>query len=126
MNKWLGSGRLTRDMEVRYTPNGAAVGSTTMAVNRFYKNSSGEKVEETCFVDLTLWGPRAESLGQYLTKGKFMMVEGRLQQESWEKDGQKRSKLSVVVDSIDFVPTGNGGGGQAEEQPVETDEEVPF
>ncbi len=119
LNKVLLMGNLTRDPELRYTPSGTAVADLSLAINRKYNTASGEKKEETCFVDVTLWARRAEVACQYLKKGSPVFVEGRLQLDQWETDGQKRSKLKVVAQSFEFI--GGGGGGRstgADEAPV--------
>ena len=118
LNKVYLMGRLTRDPELRYTPKGTAVAELGMAINRYRSSESGEKIEETTFVDVTLWGRNAELANQYLAKGREMMVEGRLQLDSWEDkaSGQKRSKLKVVGESMQFIGGtggGSGGGGQS-------------
>ncbi|NOZ22824.1 MAG: single-stranded DNA-binding protein, partial [Planctomycetes bacterium] len=102
LNKVFLIGNLTRDPELRYTQGGTALAKFGMAINRQYTNkASGEKVENTCFVDLTAWGKPAEIINQYMSKGRQMFVEGRLDLNQWEdrQTGQKRSKLSVVVEN---------------------------
>ena len=89
-------GNLTRDVELRYTPSSLAVTDIGLAVNDRRKNQQGEWIEETTFVDVTLWGRTAEVAGEYLSKGSPVLIEGRLKLDSWETDGQKRSKLKVV------------------------------
>ena len=103
LNKVLLIGRLTRDPEKRYTPSGMAVSELGMAVNRKYKANSGEEREETCFVNVTVWGKTAEMCAEYLRKGSQFFVEGRLKLDEWEKDGQKRSKLGVVAERVQFL-----------------------
>jgi single-strand DNA-binding protein len=107
-------GNLTRDVEVRYLQSGTAVADIGMAVNDRRKGQNGEWIEETTFVDVTLWGRTAEVAGEYLTKGSPLLVEGRLKYDTWEKDGQKRSKLTVVCERMQMVGSkggGSGGGG---------------
>jgi len=106
-------GRLTRDVELRYTPKGTAVADIAMAINRFRAGADGERSEETTYVDVTLWGRQAEIANQYLSKGREVFIEGRLQLDSWEDktSGQKRSRLKVVGEQMQFV--GGGGGGQS-------------
>lgn len=127
LNRWVGSGRVTRDTELRYTPNGTAVADVGICSNRVW-SKDGAKQEEPTFVDITLWGKQAESLAQYLTKGAFVMVEGRLQLDTWETDeGVKRSKLRVVAERVNLGPRGNGGGKtQRATVGEESSEEVPF
>ena len=100
-------GNLTKDPEIRYIPSGTAVGDFSMAINRKYKGSDGNVQEETCFVDITVWGRQAETCGEYLRKGSSVLVEGRLKLDRWEKDGQKHSRLSVVADRTQFLGGGN-------------------
>src|SRR5262245_8783553 len=104
-------GNLTRDVEVRYLQSGTAVADVGMAVNDRRKGQNGEWIEETTFVEVTLWGRTAEVAGEYLSKGSPLLVEGRLKYDSWEKDGQKRSKLTVVCERMQMVGSRGGGGG---------------
>lgn len=109
-------GNLTRDPELRSTPNGQSVCNFGLALNRSYKNAEGEWVEATDFVDIVAWGPLGERVAQYLTKGRPALVAGRLQSRSWEQDGNKRSKLEVVAQDVTFLggaPGGSGGGAPA-------------
>ncbi len=105
-------GNLTRDPELRTTPNGASVCSFSLALNRSYKNASDEWQEVTDYVDIVAWGPLGERVAQYLTKGRPALVNGRLQSRSWEQDGAKRSKVEVVAQDVTFLG-GPGGGGSA-------------
>lgn len=120
-NKVILLGNLTRDPEVRYTPKGTAVAEVGLAINRFIPASDGgEKREETTFVDVTLWGRTAEIAGEYLKKGRPVLIEGRLQLDTWDDktSGQKRSKLKVVGESMQLLggkPGGGGGGGDVDE-----------
>tara|TARA_R110002020_G_scaffold46539_24_gene132423 strand:- start:3376 stop:3753 length:378 start_codon:yes stop_codon:yes gene_type:complete len=115
LNKWIGSGRVTRDTELRYTPNGTAVADVGMCSNRIW-SKDGNKQEEPTFLDVTLWGKQAESLAGFLTKGTFIMVEGRLQLDTWETDeGVKRSKLRVVADRVNLGPRTSSNSRQNEE-----------
>lgn len=110
-------GNLTRDPELRYIPSGTAVAEIGLAVNRRFKNPSGEWVDETTFVDVTLWGRTAEVASEYLTKGRPVLIEGRLKLDTWEtNDGQKRSKLRVIGEQMHMLgrageSEGGGGGG---------------
>lgn len=112
VNKVILIGNVTRDPEVRHTPKGTAVTDLGIAVNRVYSSEQGDKREETTFVDVTLWGRQAELAGSYLTKGRPVYIEGRLQMDSWEDkaSGQKRSKLKVVGEAMQFL--GGRGEGQ--------------
>ena len=116
-NKVILLGNLTRDPEVRYTPKGTAVTELGMAVNRVYTAENGEKREETTFVDVTLWGRTAEIAGEYLKKGRPVLIEGRLQLDTWDdkQSGQKRSKLKVVGEGLQLIGSRPGGGGGDDE-----------
>jgi single-strand DNA-binding protein len=104
-------GNLTRDPELRYIPSGTAVSEIGLAVNDRVKKGD-QWVDETTFVDITLWGRTAEVANEYLSKGSNILIEGRLKLDSWEKDGQKRSKLRVVADKMQMLGSrGEGGGG---------------
>jgi len=104
-------GNLTRDPELRYTPSGMAVTDIALAVNDRKKTPNGEWVDETTFVDITLWGRTAEVVSEYCAKGKPLMVEGRLKLDTWETDGQKKSKLKVVGEKVQLLGSREGGGG---------------
>jgi single-strand DNA-binding protein len=107
-------GNLVRDIEIRHTTNAKlAVCQNAIAVNDRRKNAAGEWVDETSFVDLTFFGRTAELVGQYLTKGSPVFVEGKLKQDTWEKDGQKRSKLYVIVERMQFL-TGKSEGSKGD------------
>ena len=112
------SGNLTRDMELRSTAGGTSVGSFCVAVNERRKNAStGEWEDFPCFVDCALFGKRAEALERYLAKGAKVAVEGRLRYSSWERDGQRRSKLEVVVDEVEFLAPREKAQGAAPRAP---------
>ena len=118
-NKVILAGNLTRDPELRYTPKGTAVARITLAVNRTWKSESGESKEEVSFVDVDVWGRQAEVISQYMKKGRPLLVEGRLKQDTWEDKNtkQKQSKLKVVLESFSFIDSNrgdSGGGGSAE------------
>ncbi|MEX2006741.1 MAG: single-stranded DNA-binding protein [Candidatus Saccharimonadales bacterium] len=104
-------GNLTRDPELRTTPNGQSVCSFSLALNRNYKNAEGEWTEATDFVDIVAWAGLGERVAQYLTKGRPALVSGRLQSRSWEQDGQKRTKLEVIAQDVTFL--GSPGGAAA-------------
>jgi single-strand DNA-binding protein len=103
-------GNLTRDPELRNTPNGQSVCSFSLALNRSYKGSDGNWQEVTDYVDVVAWGPLGERVAQYVTKGRPVLVNGRLQSRSWEQDGQKRSKVEVVANDVTFLGGRDGGG----------------
>jgi single-strand DNA-binding protein len=148
LNKVLLMGNLTRDPEMKYLPNGTPVCELGMAINRRWNDQqSGEKKEQVCYVDLTAYGRQGETLNQYMKKGRALFVEGRLDFSQWETpEGQKRSKLRVVVENFQFiggreegVPAGggmapaaagrNGGRGNAGAPPTDMgvdSEGIPF
>ncbi len=135
-NKVILLGNLTRDPELRYTPSGAPVCNFDLAVNRSYTTQGGERRDETCFITIVVWSKQAETCGQYLAKGRPVLVEGRLQQRSWETpEGQKRSKHEVVADRVQFLGSrrdaapaapGTPGEDEAEGLRAPDGEEVPF
>lgn len=113
-------GNLTRDPETKAAGSNKTVASFGIAINRKYKGSDGEQKEEATFVDIEAWGRTAELVAQYLAKGSPVFIEGRLKLDTWEdKDGNKRSKMKVVADSIQFVgPPKTGKSEQGEQQPL--------
>lgn len=115
LNKVFLMGNLTRDPEVRYTPNGSSVVEFGMAINRSYNRQDGTKVEDTCFVDVSMFGKRGMVISQYFKKGSPILIEGRLNYRQWQdQNGQRRSKLNVVADNFEFLGgrgSGSGGGG---------------
>ena len=107
------SGNLTRDPELRATASGTQVLSFGVAVNDRRRNpQTGEWEDYPNFVDCTMFGTRAEAVSRYLSKGSKVAIEGKLRYSSWERDGQRRSKLEVIVDEIEFLSRGQQGGGQ--------------
>ncbi len=104
-------GNLTRDPELRQTPNGQNVCSFSLALNRSYKGADGNWQEATDFIDVVAWGPLGERVAQYLTKGRPCLVNGRLQSRSWEQEGQKRSKVEVNAQDVTFLGGAGGDGG---------------
>jgi single-strand DNA-binding protein len=117
-NRVLLMGNLTRDPEVRYTPKGTAVTDIAIAINRVIGGEEGERREEVTYVDVTLWGRQAEVAQQYLTKGRGVFIEGRLQLDTWDdkQTGQKRSKLRVVGENMQML-AGRGANGSAKGEP---------
>ncbi len=113
-NKVILVGNLTRDPELRYTPKGMAIAKIGLAVNRNWTNEAGEKKEEVTFVDVDIFGRTAENVAQYMKKGRPILIEGRLKLDQWDdkQTGQKRSRLGVVAEVVQFLgsPTGGGGG----------------
>ena len=111
-NKVILMGNLTRDPELRYTPKGTAIAKVGLAVNRVWTNEAGEKKEEVTFVDVDIFGRTAENVGQYMRKGRPMLVEGRLKLDQWDdkQTGQKKSKLGVVAETVQFLGSAPGAG----------------
>jgi single-strand DNA-binding protein len=122
------SGNLTRDPELRQTQGGMAILSLGVAVNDRRKNQqTGEWEDYANFVDCTMFGPRAEKVAQYLTKGTKVAIEGKLRWSQWEKDGARRSKLEVIVDEIEFMSRGQQGQRQQQTASADLyDENIPF
>ena len=113
-NKVILMGRLTRDPEVRFLSSGTAVADIGIAVNRYWRNQDGQQQEEVTFVNVEAFGKQAETVGQYLKKGKPIFIEAHLKFDQWDdkQTGQKRSKLKVVLDRFEFIDSrGEGGGG---------------
>ncbi|MDX2187754.1 MAG: single-stranded DNA-binding protein [Opitutaceae bacterium] len=117
-------GNLTRDPEIRVTPKGTSICAFGLAVNRTWRDESGQDREEVTFVDVEAWGKQAEIIHKYLTKGSQALVQGRLKLDQWEdkQSGQKRSKLKVVLENVQFLGSPQGGGGQNQSG----DQEAPF
>ncbi len=113
INQVILMGNLTRDPELRQTPNGQSVCSFSLALNRSYKDSSGEWQEATDYIDIVAWAALAERVSQYLTKGRRCLVVGRMQSRSWEQDGQKRSKVEVLANDVTFLDSRGGGEGSS-------------
>ncbi|MBR2544116.1 single-stranded DNA-binding protein [Candidatus Saccharibacteria bacterium] len=109
------TGNLTRDPELRTTPNGATVCSFSVAVNRVYRDASGEQKEDVSFIDCSAWGKLGEMINQYAKKGSGVLVSGRLDQRSWEDKttGQKRSRVEIVVEDFNFTSNANRDGGNS-------------
>lgn len=136
-NKVILAGNLSRDIDLRYTPKGSAVCESALAVNHSWKTDDGKSMDECSFIDFTVFGRRAEVLAQYVKKGKQLLIEGRLKQESWtdKQSGQKRSKLKVVVENFQFLSpsdkAGSGGSHVQQDAPDDVqnapqDDETPF
>jgi len=127
-NKVILAGNLTRDPEVKTLPSGTIVANFGLAVNRSYRKADGEEVEETTFVDIDAFGRSAENIQKYCKKGDPLMVEGRLRYQNWEtENGDKRSKLTVMLETFQFLPKSGGGesGGEGATKP-EPDDKNPF
>ena len=128
MNKVILMGNLTRDPEHKQLPSGTAVTEMGMAINEKFRNKENELVESTCFVEITAWGRQAELCHEYLHKGSRALVDGRLQYDSWEtEDGQKRSKLRVRANRVQFIDRANSGNGHGDRNGgAEPEDGVPF
>jgi len=139
LNKVMLMGNLTRDPEVKYTPKGTAVGNLSIAINDSYKAQDGTIKETVTYVDIEVWGRQAENCKQYLVKGRPIFVEGKLKLEQWEQEGQKRSRLKVNAERVQFLGSQGGGGGRSQEdrqppperhspeqQPPPSDDDIPF
>jgi single-strand DNA-binding protein len=140
VNKVMLLGNLTRDPELRYTPQGSAVCEFALAMNHSYTNKqSGQKVDEVSYIDIVAWGRTGEICAEYLKKGRQVFVEGRLKQDRWESpEGKKMSKIRVIAENVQFIgarPAGQGGpaGPDAGAAPAEPagaeappDQDVPF
>jgi single-strand DNA-binding protein len=133
VNKVLIAGRLTRDPELRYTSSGTAVTTLPIAMSRRYTSKTGEKREDTCYINVVAWQKTAEFCAEYLAKGRAVFVEGRLQSRSWETDtGQKRSVIEVVAQRVQFLEwvgkedTEDAAAPAAEGEQAVPEEEIPF
>src|SRR5579872_7013493 len=114
-------GNLTRDPELRQTPNGQNVCSFSIALNRSYKDGTGEWQEATDYIDIVAWAALAERVAQYLTKGRRCLVQGRLQSRSWEQEGQKRSKVEVLANDVTFLDS-RGSTDEGSQPVMDTDD----
>ena len=112
-NKVILMGNLTRDPETRQTPSGQSVTNFSLAVNRTWKGQDGSTQEAVSYIDCVAWGKTGEVIAQYMQKGRPILVDGRLDQRSWEQDGNKRSKIEVIVENFNFVGGGNDSGGSS-------------
>ena len=136
-NRVMLMGNLTRNPELKYTPSGTAVTDLGLAVNESFKNKAGETVEQTCFVDVVVWGRQAETASEFLRKGSPAFIEGRLQFDQWEnQEGEKRSKLRVRAERVQFLSSGASNGNNSSEfqadsgkvtpEDSSSDDDVPF
>ena len=126
-NKVILIGNLTKDPELRYTPQGTAVCNMRIASSSKFKSGDTMK-DETLFIDVVIWGKQGETVSQHLSKGRSVLVEGRLQERRWESEGQQRSKFEVVASGVRFLgkKDGNETRGAADHQPDETTDLEPF
>ena len=136
-NRVMLMGNLTRNPELKYTPSGTAVTDLGLAINESFKNKAGETVEQTCFVDVVVWGRQAETASEFLRKGSPAFIEGRLQFDQWEnQEGEKRSKLRVRAERVQFLSSGASNENNSSEFQVDSgkvtpedsslDDDVPF
>lgn len=133
LNKWIGIGRLGKDPEVRYTPDGAMVTSFSLATDRQWKDKNGEKQQETEWINVVVFGKLAEICGTYLSKGSLVYIEGRLRTRSWEKDGVKRYTTEIIASDMKMLtPKSSGSHEQREayasrdDRPLPDDGDIPF
>jgi single-strand DNA-binding protein len=130
LNKVFLIGNLTRDPELRYSPSGTAVAKFGLAINRTYKGQDGEEKKDVCFVDIVAFGKRAEFCANYFSKGKPIFIEGHLQYNSWETpEGQKRSKIEVMAEGIQFMggpKTGDEVAGEVGSENDGAEDDIPF
>lgn len=130
MNKFFCSGRLTRDPELKYTQSGKSVCNFGIAINKKYKDSSGSTKESVVFIDCAAWGRTGEIINEYSAKGSYLILESELQMDEWEKDGVRRTKISLNVHGVEFPPRNNDSEkarlpNEAPSEPID-DDEVPF
>ncbi len=124
LNRVLLIGNLTRDPELRYTPGGTPVANIRLAINSSFKDKTGQRKDETCFLTIVVWNKQAEICNQYLKKGRLVFVEGRLIFRSWEQGGTKRSTLEVRADRVQFLGSPRGEGPVADAEPAAEDAPV--
>ena len=122
LNRVILVGNLTRDPELKNIPSGACVADMGLAINERFTTKDGEKKDQTCFVDIVVWGRQAETCGEYLHKGSSVLIEGKLKYDQWEKDGQKRNKLRVQADRVVFLDSREN---RAEEPDATEDDASP-
>ena len=125
-NKVFLAGNLTRDPELKYTPQGVAVCTMGIAVNRTFKGNDGEQKKEVQFFTVVVWQKQAENCGKYLTKGSPVHIEGRLQNRSWEKDGQKRTVTEIVAESVQFLGAPKAKDEATRDEPRREPQEPDF
>lgn len=125
LNRIVLIGRLTKDPELRYTPNGVAVCTFALAVDRMRKNAQGEK--ETDFINIVVWQKQAENCANYLSRGKMAAVDGQLRIETWEKDGERKYKTVVNAENVRFLSPKDAGGSEFIAGEIEhSDDDLPF
>jgi single-strand DNA-binding protein len=128
VNNYICTGNLTRDPELRATPSGTSVAKLRIAVNGRRKDGqTGEWVDKANFFDVTVWGKSGENAAKYLSKGRLVLIKGRLDWQSWEKDGQPRQRVEIIAESVTYLPSGKGdGNGDAggDEPPADVPEPI--
>ena len=125
LNRVLLIGNLTKDPELRYTPSGTPVANLRLAVNSSFKDQSGARKEETCFITVVVWSKQAEICNQYLKKGRPVFIEGRLIYRSWEVEGKTRSTMEVRADRVQFMGAPPGGQAREGAEPVAVESARP-
>jgi single-strand DNA-binding protein len=111
VNNYICTGNLTRDPELRATPSGTSVAKLRIAVNGRRKDGqTGEWVDKANFFDVTVWGKSGENAAKYLSKGRLVLIKGRLDWQSWEKDGQPRQRVEIIAENVTYLPSGKGDG----------------
>lgn len=125
LNRVLLIGNLTKDPELRYTPSGTPVANLRLAVNSSFKDQSGARKEETCFITVVVWSKQAEICNQYLKKGRPVFIEGRLIYRSWEAEGKTRSTMEVRADRVQFMGAPPGGPAREGAEPVAVESARP-
>ena len=134
LNKWIGVGRLGKDPEIRYTPSGDPVTEFSIAVDETYKDKNGDKVTKTEWLKIIAWRKLAEICGQYLCKGKLVLIEGKIQTDQWEKDGVKHYTTKIVASNMQMLDSkrkeegapDDGRGPDADIPKTDTMDDVPF
>jgi single-strand DNA-binding protein len=125
INRSIVSGRLVADPELKYLPSGTAVTNLRLASNRSF-TSNGERRDEALFVDVEVYGKAGEALVQHKAKGDFLLVDGRLRQHTWERDGQRYSRIAIVADQVSFGPNPKGAAGATASAEGEDKDDLPF
>lgn len=134
VNRWVGTGNLTRDPELRTLPNGTTLCELRLACNGRRKNSEGQWEDDPNYFNVNVWGPQGENCKRYLSKGSAVAIDGRLRWREWETEGQKRQAVDIVAETVQFLGGGNGGNGGGGQQgysapqsdvPVDTADFVP-
>ena len=126
-NRVIIAGNLTRDPETRFIPSGTAVTEFAVAVNSRYKSKASNEIkEEVSFFDIVVFGKMGENCAEFLSKGRPVLVEGRLRQRRWEQDGMKRSKVEILADNVQFLGSGRGSSQEGGSSSQEPEDDIPF